>query len=154
MNRANLPFKPTIVWRHRKENLKKCTLRGLEKRNDFLFYTYPKDPLPDLTDYILLTVDAPPLTIDDANRGLFVIDATWRYAERMSRQLPNDNQMVKRSLPGNYFTAYPRRQDDCIDPERGLASIEAIFVAYNIMGWPTEGLLDDYHWKNEFLSQF
>ena len=54
------------------------------------------------------------------------------------------------SLPLGYKTAYPRRQDE----ERGLASIEALYIAYRVLGWETEGLLDHYHWRDEFLKQF
>jgi len=38
------------------------------------------------------------------------------------------------------------------DPTNGLASIEALYVAYHILGRPTEGLLDHYRWANEFLD--
>ena len=55
-------FPPTVIIRHRLENLKKCSLRGLENRTDFIFLTYPYYTLPDLQSYIVLTLDAPPLT--------------------------------------------------------------------------------------------
>ena len=45
----------------------------------------------------------------------------------------------------------PRKQTECTDPERGLASVEALFIAYHILGYETEGLLDHYYWKKEFL---
>jgi pre-rRNA-processing protein TSR3 len=57
-----------------------------------------------------------------------------------------------RSLPKEFQTAYPRRQNDCPDPKRGLASIEAIFIAYLKMGRKTDGLLDNYYWKESFLT--
>jgi pre-rRNA-processing protein TSR3 len=55
-----------------------------------------------------------------------------------------------RSLHG-YRTAYPRISKLGTDPENGLASVEALVVAYHILGRPTEGLLDHYHWAEEFL---
>ncbi len=139
---------PTIILRHRRENLKKCSLRGLEGRSDLRFLTYPKDPLPDLSYYCLLAVGAPPLTKEDGNRGIFLIDATWRLAERIKKQCP---PMEMRSLPAGCRTAYPRRQTDCEDPEKGLASIEALYLAHLIVGKSVSGLLDAYHWKEEFL---
>lgn len=145
-------FPPTIVWRHRKENLKKCSLRGLEKRSDFRFFSYPGD-LPDLSGYVLLTLDAPPLDASDAQRGLFVLDATWRYAETMLQRVPSIHTMVSRSIPAHYRTAYPRCQTACLDPDRGLASIEAIFVAYHHLQRDTSGLLDHYYWKEDFLKK-
>ena len=140
---------PTVVLRHRRENLKKCSLSGLEKRPDFAFYTYPRDSLPDLSGYILLKVGAPPLTEGDAHRGLFVIDGTWHLAEKMEKSLAQ--RLEARSLPGNFRTAYPRRQTGCSDPEAGLSSLEAIYLAYRILRRPAEELLDSYHWKDSFL---
>ena len=145
------PFPPTVILRHQRENLKKCSLRGLEKREDFLFFTYPKDSLPPLDGYIVLALDAPPLSTEDFASGLFLIDGTWRYAEKMYHNTKGVAQLTKRSLPPHYRTAYPRRQEDCEDPERGLASIEALYIAYHLLGRETEGLLDHYHWKEDFL---
>ncbi len=146
-------FPKTIILRHRRENLKKCSLRGLESRADFQFYRYPTDPLPDLKDYILLTLKAPPLTKADDSNGLFVLDSTWRYADPMLRSIPAKETMIERSLPADFRTAYPRRQDDCSDPERGLASIEAIFAAYVVLGRDPAGLLEGYYWREAFLEK-
>lgn len=158
-------FPPTFILRHRKENLKKCSLRGLENRNDILFFTYPKDTLQvtlkdtlqdtllDLSQYILLTIDAPPLSAKDQASGLFLIDGTWKYAEKIYSQLPKPHLFQKRSIPHAYHTAYPRRQEGCCDPTRGLASIEALYIAYTILGRDTEGLLNNYHWKHLFLTK-
>jgi hypothetical protein len=38
------------------------------------------------------------------------------------------------------------------DPDNGLASIEALYLAYHILGRPTAGLLDHYHWADAFLE--
>jgi pre-rRNA-processing protein TSR3 len=146
-------FPPTIILRHRKENLKKCSLRSLEKRTDMQFFTYPQAKPPRLTGYLLLTRDAPPLSKEDAALGLFLIDGTWRHATTMLKQLPLPHLFQKRSLPSHFQTAYPRTQQDCPDPTRGLASIEALFLAYSILGRETEGLLDHYYWCESFLRK-
>lgn len=138
----------TVILRHRRENLKKCSLRGLESNPDFVFYSYPTDILPDLSHYLLLKVDAPPLTLADKDRGLFLIDATWRLAEIMAKQLPW--KMEARSLPGGFKTAYPRKPN----PETGLSSIEALYLAHSILERPVETLLDTYYWKLDFIKQF
>lgn len=145
-------FHTTIILRHRRENLKKCSLRGLESRPDFRFFTYPIDELPDLSQYFLLTLDAPPLSEADRDLGIFLIDGTWRYAEQMQKQLPKPHLFQKRSLPTGIQTAYPRRQVDCPEPSRGLASIEALYLSFLILGKNTEGLLDNYHWREDFLK--
>ncbi len=147
-------YPPTVVLRHRKENLKKCSLRGLESRDDFIFYTYPKDTVPQLNDYIYLVMDgAPEVSSADAHRGLFILDGTWRYAEVMARQIQQQTtHCVRRTLPKHFRTAYPRKQEDCANPEQGLASVEAAYIAYHMMGRATDGLLDKYHWREAFLS--
>ena len=147
-------FPSTIIIRHRKENLKKCTLRGLEGRKDFSFYSYPYPKLSYITGYVLLALDAPILDIDnDKCCGLLILDGTWRYAGRMKQQIPELQDIPRRSLPKQFTTAYPRCQHDCPDPSSGLASIEAIYLAYHILGRDTSGILDNYHWKSIFLEK-
>ena len=124
-------------------------MRGLETRPDCHFFSYPKDKLPDLSGYVLLTPDAPPLTREDASYGLLLVDGTWRHAQTMIKQLPTPHLLIPRSLPSNFQTAYPRRQEI----ECGLASIEALFIAYFLTGKSTEGLLDNYYWKEDFLKK-
>ena len=166
-------FLPTIIWRHKKENLKKCSLRGLEKHSELIFLSYPKDPLPSLKNYLLLTIDKnenlPVLSSKDQNQGLFLIDATWRYAAVMEKKLSSPisfstsnstsiskaflaQNLQKRSLPAYFKTAYPRKQTGCSDPQRGLASIEALFLAHLILNRKNDGLLDHYYWKENFLK--
>lgn len=143
-------LRKTVVLRHRKENLQKCSLRGLEKREDFTFYTYPRDQVPFLENYILLDMQGEPLSIKDKDSGIFLIDATWKYAEKM-RSLQK-NSFILRSIPSSIQTAYPRKQTGCEDPKRGLASVEALYVAYKILGRDPKGLLDNYYWKDQFIS--
>lgn len=146
-------FPPTYILRHRRENLKKCSLRGLESREDCRFFSYPSTAtLPDLTGYLLLAVGAPELTCADANRGIFLVDATWRYASKMLAYVDGRSTMERRSIPRGFRTAYPRRQDDCPNPEEGLASVEALYVAYVVLGRDPGNMLDGYHWKEQFLE--
>lgn len=146
-------FPPTYILRHRRENLKKCSLRGLEGRADMRFLSYPGAILPNLNSYILLALDAPPLTAADADRGLFILDGTWRYAAKMQKFVDSQVVLEKRSIPAGFQTAYPRRQDDCPEPDAGLASVEALYIAYHILGRDTSGLLDNYYWREDFLAK-
>ena len=143
----------TIIFRHRKENLKKCSLQPLVERQDFRFYSYPlKEALELPSQTYLLSFDGPPLTEADKEANLIILDATWKLATHMEKGLaPLIEHLPRRSLPTIIRTAYPRRQTACKDPDRGLASIEAIYLAYLAMGKSTEGLLDHYHWKEAFL---
>lgn len=144
-------FPPTLIIRHRLENLKKCSLLGLNAPH-LIFLSYPYKQLPPLHGYLLLAVDAPPLTQEDAAYGLLLLDATWRYTDKMTRAIEAEFQGPRRSLPGHFRTAYPRKQTGCPDPERGLASIEALYLSYLLLGRSTEGLLDHYYWKDCFLT--
>lgn len=146
---------PTLILRHHRENLKKCSLRGLEPREDFTFLTYPKSCLPDLSHYLLLAIDGEPLSEKDGEHGLFLLDATWRYAIKMRAFVEKmcGSEIKTRSIPPGYRTAYPRYQTECADPEAGLASIEALYVAFLVTGRDPAGLLDNYHWKEDFLSK-
>lgn len=144
---------PIVILRHQRENLKKCSLRGLESRSDLLFVTYPQGKLPDLTGYLLLAIDGAPLTPDDADKGLLLLDATWRYAAVMRRFVDPTLTLPCRSIPPGFLTAYPRRQADCPDPAAGLASVEALYIAYRLTGRDPTGLLEGYHWREEFLNK-
>ncbi len=104
--------------------------------------------------YVVLDLDpsAPVLSAEDSDKGLFILDATWRYATAMGKAtLPFLAGTLRRSLPPGLRTAYPRRQDDCPDPGRGLASLEALYASYLLMRRDTAGLLDCYYWKDAFL---
>ena len=111
------------------------------------------DSLPNLNGYLLLAVGAPPLKKEDNAHGLLILDGTWRYAEKMMKMVDSHVQIERRSLPAYSNPPIPRRQEDCPDPERGLASIEAIYLAYCILGRDPSGLLNHYYWKDQFLTE-
>ena len=144
-------YPPTIIVRHRKENLHKCSLRGLENRSDCLFYRYPRREPLSLRGYLVLSLEGPPLSLADRDRGILLLDATWRHLQPMLRWVEGMEGWERRSLPKQCRTAYPRRQEDCPDPERGLSSVEALYLAYSILGRSVEGLFDHYRWGDAFL---
>ena len=137
----------TIIVRHPKENPKKCSVLPLKGRPDLSFVHYPvKTPLA-LEGYFRLAAEGPVLSAADRDSGILLLDGSWRWAGAMMRAFEH---VPPRSLQG-YQTAYPRVSRLGTDPDNGLASIEALFLAYHILGRPTEGLLDHYHWADEFL---
>ena len=138
----------TIIVRHRRENRKKCTLTALENHPNFTFLSYPLKPMR-VQNAILLSLEGKELTRADQNKPLIILDGLWRYIPKMEKIVFS---IEKRTLPKGFQTAYPRRQNDCIDPLRGLASIEALYVAYTILGKDRQGLLDHYHFKKAFLE--
>mgnify|MGYP001093494950 CR=1 FL=1 len=142
------PFPPTIIVVHRRERRSKCSVEPLRSQPGFQFLTYPQDedPIPD--GYVRLGLGGKILTPDDASRGLLVLDATWRLAEKLERRYAD---VPVRSIPA-YQTAYPRVSKVHDDPDAGLATIEAIYAAYRAMGRDTTGLLDAYQWGDQFLQ--
>jgi pre-rRNA-processing protein TSR3 len=119
-------------------------LRG---RPDLVFLHYPLRHRPDLQGYIRLAAEGPPLTVADAGMGLLLLDGSWRWAASMTRDFVD---VPPRSLVG-WRTAYPRVSRQGTDPGNGLATVEALFLAYHLLGRPTTGLLDEYRWAGEFL---
>src|SRR5258708_13752177 len=101
---------PTCIIRHRRENLKKCSLRGLEGRKEMQFFCYPEcmDGFGDFSGYVLLDLDGPPLSIADSHFGLILVDATWRLAQKMVKHSALEH-LPKRSIPSGFQTTYPLR---------------------------------------------
>lgn len=141
------------IIRHYKENKKKCSLSGLENHPFLKFYTFPlKKPFP-VKHGLILSFEGPIISKKDALSPLILLDGTWRYSERMFKQIPEIQAFEKRSLPKGFKSAYPRRQEDCLDPSRGLASVEALSVACALMGLSWLDLLNAYYWKESFLEK-
>ena len=138
---------PTIIVRHPAESPRKCSVWPLRGRADVVFLPYPVRHPPDLTGYVRLAADGPPLTAADADAGVLLLDGSWRWAASMTRDFAD---VPPRSLSG-WKTAYPRVSKLFADPDNGLASIEALFLAYHLLGRPTAGLLDAYRWADAFL---
>jgi pre-rRNA-processing protein TSR3 len=101
-----------------------------------------------LEGYVRLAADGPPLSAADRDCGILLLDGSWRRAEAMTRAFAH---VPPRSLSA-FHTAYPRVSKFGTDPDNGLASIEALYLAYYILGRPTDGLLDAYHWAAAFLE--
>jgi pre-rRNA-processing protein TSR3 len=141
-------YPPTVIVRNSRENPRKCSILPLKGRSDLIFLDYPvKRPLT-FDGYVRLCANGPELSPNDNENGLLILDGSWRWAGVMDRDFL---EVPPRSLYG-YRTAYPRRSKRGTDPDNGLASVEALFLAYRILGRPTAGLLDHYRWANQFLQ--
>lgn len=145
---ASLVFPPTVIVVHPRERRAKCTVRPLRGRADIAFCNFPRMPY-DLAGYVRLGMGGPILGPADTNHGMLVLDGTWRHVEPM--QIAHAAIPV-RSLPP-LTTAYPRSSKVRLDPDGGLATVEAIYAAYRLLGRDTSGLLDHYHWAAEFVEQ-
>ncbi|HUG89309.1 MAG TPA: hypothetical protein VML55_00650 [Planctomycetaceae bacterium] len=140
---------PTIIVVHPTERRTKCTVEPLRGREGFVFWKHPHAGPESLEGYVRLGLGGTPLTRSDAHRGLLVLDGTWRRAATMASRFAD---LPVRSLPP-WQTAYPRVSKLFDDPAHGLATIEALFAAYHILGRDTAGLLDAYYWADEFLRR-
>jgi len=114
-----------------------------------VFLAYPVDGPLDLAGYVRLAAQGPVLTADDASAGILLLDGSWSRASAMNRAFAD---VPPRSLVG-YQTAYPRVSKRGTDPAHGLASVEALYIAYRILGRSTEGLLAHYPWAAEFCRR-
>jgi pre-rRNA-processing protein TSR3 len=138
----------TIIIRHPRENPKKCSVLPLAGRDDLRILPYPAAELPVLDGYIRLAAEGPPLSAADRECGILLLDGSWRSATRM---IPDYAHVAPRSLSG-WKTAYPRVSKRGTDPDNGLASVEALYIAHHLLGRSVEGLLDHYYWAKQFLE--
>jgi pre-rRNA-processing protein TSR3 len=145
-----LTFPDTVIIVHPRENRKKCSVEPLRGRPGFQFATFRPPAFVELPapQYVRLGIGGPVLGRADEHAGLLVLDGTWRWAEAMEAQYQH---IPVRSLP-SWKTAYPRVSKVFEDPDTGLATIEAIWLAYWCLGRDTTGLLDQYRWGPQFLE--
>jgi len=141
---------PTTVIRHPKERIQKCSLRFLHDRPGITFLRARPGFTFDATGFTLLAVDGAPLSPADAGRPLLLLDSTWRWLPQLLACVRGEP--VRRAIPQNVRTAYPRASKLWDDPEQGLASVEALYVARRILGDDDPTLLDGYHWRQAFLA--
>jgi pre-rRNA-processing protein TSR3 len=119
----------------------------LKCRSDLRFLPYPLQEIPAFAGYIRLAAEGEPLSSRDNGCGILLLDGSWRWVKVMERHF---EAVPARSLQG-FRSAYPRRSRLGTDPSNGLASVEALFVAHHLLGRSTQGLLDHYFWREEFL---
>ena len=140
----------TVVIRHPKERRSKCSLTPLEVRSDFQFYKATPCFGFDATGYTILGLDAPILSEEDSERPLLLLDSTWRLLPEVESVVCGNP--IRRTLP-IVKTAYPRVSKFAKDPDCGLASVEAIYLAKRLIGGRDDTLLKDYRWKDAFLNE-
>ena len=138
----------TIV-RHPDENLAKCTLEPLRLRKELSFFQFSASLEIQASDAIVLSVDAPLISEADAGRPLILLDGNWKHVPKLKSCLRGTP--IYRSLP-RVPTAYPRRNDEGLDPAEGLASVEALYLGLKLLGHDDPSLLSQYYWREQFLK--
>ncbi|MBI3271593.1 MAG: hypothetical protein HYZ53_21560 [Planctomycetes bacterium] len=145
------------IWVDARERPRKCTVAPLAVRPDVRLRRYhPDDPILVQAGHLLHPLGAPldEFAATPAGRTLTtlaLLDTTWRRVPGVLTRLRVATPPLLLSIPKGFVSVYPRRNPDGLDPEDGLASVEAIFVAAACLGVDDETWLDRYHWKEEFL---
>lgn len=153
-----------LVIQDHKENRRKCSLTPLEGRAGVSFVRLESPALApakfEVGSGILLSMEGPVLSPADARLvsgggALIVLDSTWARLPKLAKRLTlaPGAQLVRRSLPVEIVTAYPRVSKVHEDPPGGLASIEALYAATALLGEPNPELLQGYRWAEEFLRR-
>jgi pre-rRNA-processing protein TSR3 len=121
----------------------------LRLRKELSFFQFTASLKVEATDVIVLSVDAPLISKAEAGRPLILLDGNWKHVPKLKSCLTGTP--IYRSLP-SVPTAYPRRNDEGLDPAEGLASVEALYLALKLLGHDDPSLLSQYHWREEFLK--
>ncbi len=143
----------------RTERPKKCTILPLAYREDFHIVRFDRRyPIRPLAGSLLLHPDGALLTTHPADRierdegiVLSAIDCNWRRLDAILGRVVGPLPPQVR-IPDGFLTAYRRRNQRDLDPEGGLATIEALFLASAFLGVWDESLLKEYAMAAEFLA--
>ena len=138
-----------LILRDPRESKAKCSLTPLVGLSGIDFVEYRHQTRVDVGARILLHPEGDLLSEADAGQDLLLIDCSWR---RVPRLLANvEGALTRRRLP-ELTTAYPRKSKTFEDPRSGLASVEALYAATQILGSPRPELLAQYRWRDAFLE--
>lgn len=139
----------------RAETPNKCTILPLADRGDFEILRFePNQRLKPLTGDLFLHPEGVPLDLLDdgpAVAKISAVDCTWRKLTRFVKRIDGPLPRLGR-IPDGFVTAYPRRNKKDEDPEAGLATIEALFIAAAFAGTWDESLFARYHFGSRFLE--
>lgn len=138
-----------LVLRDPRESAAKCSLTPLRGLPGIRFLTWKHDRRFDVGARVLLHPGGEEITAADAGRPLLLIDCAWRRVPTLLATC--DGELSLRRLP-RFVTAYPRRSLTFVDPDEGLASVEALYAALALLGKPRPDLLASYRWAGEFLE--
>lgn len=138
----------------RNENPRKCTVQPLSYRSDFKLRRFGgRAVFGRLEADLLLHIDGE--SLDQMVLGpvqmLAVIDCHWKRCAPIIARIDAPLPRLAR-IPNGFETAYPRRNMEGKDPEGGLATIEALFIAAAFLGVWDETLLKEYHFAKAFLE--
>ncbi len=138
-----------LIVRDPREPSKKCSLTPLRGMQGVRFVSLRGGRRVDAGRRIWLHPEGEELSSADRGHDLLLIDCAWRKLPTFSKVI--DGELLARRLP-KLVTAYPRRSKVAVDPEHGLASVEALYAAVALLEGPRAELLAKYHWAADFLA--
>jgi pre-rRNA-processing protein TSR3 len=138
-----------LILRDPRESAKKCSLTPLRGAAGVRFLSWRVDRRFAVGRRVLLHPEGEEITAADAGKPLLLVDCAWRRLPTLLASV--DGELEPRRLPA-LATAYPRKSKLFEDPERGLASIEALYAALALLGDPRPEMLASYRWADEFLA--
>jgi pre-rRNA-processing protein TSR3 len=144
----------------RSERINKCTILPLAGHRDLDILRYNRgQPLAALTGQLLLHPDGQPLDLWRRTTvpattvpTLSAIDCTWKRLHTVLNCIAKPLPTLV-GIPAGFVTAYPRRNKQDKDPDAGLATIEAVFIAAALLGHWDTSLLGHYAFAEAFLRQ-
>ena len=138
----------------KKENPRKCTIAPNKDRKDFQIRYFKRNmKIPAFQSEVLLHIDGIPLqdlAAKNSIQSIGLIDCTWKKVSGVLTRLEKPFPVLA-SMPSGFLTAYPRKNLEGNDPDGGLATIEALFIAAAFCGHWDESLLEHYYFGKEFL---
>lgn len=137
-----------LILRDPRESVKKCSLTPIRGVEGIRFVSFDRDRRVEAGVRVLLHPDGVEIGESDRGKPLLLLDCAWRRVPQLLASV--DGDLAPRRLPP-LVTAYPRKSKTFEDPERGLASIEALYAALALLGDVRPELLASYRWKDEFL---
>jgi pre-rRNA-processing protein TSR3 len=151
LDRFMLDFE-IVVDKGEKPN--KCTILPLVYRKDFKIHRPGRNQvIGPLTGDLLLHPEGELLhqmKVDHVKR-LSLIDSNWKLLPMLLSRVALPLPKLAR-IPEGFVTAYPRKSKLNTDPDGGLATIEAMFIAAAFLGVWDETLFDKYHFGKDFLT--
>ena len=138
-----------LILRDPRESSRKCSLTALRGTSGIRFVNFHRERRLDARGRILLHPEGEEIGPADRGKPLLLLDCAWRRVPDLLASV--DGEPQARRLP-RLATAYPRRNREGADPERGLASIEALYAALALLGDPRPDLLGGYRFAGDFLA--
>lgn len=138
------------------ETPNKCTILPLRHRKDFhLTSVKGRRSFDPFRSEVLLHHEGQCLTELRKSlkmvQGIACIDCVWRRLDGLLKRVAPPLPLLAR-IPDGFVTAYPRKSAQSTDPDGGLATIEAIFVAAALLGHWDPSLLSEYHFGRKFVE--